>query len=61
VTVVADPPLLFGKVACGSVSQMCVYIRAQEFQKCGDMVQFGTFGAVSRCNWIYIQYQARSK
>ncbi len=40
---------------------MCVYIRAQEFQKCGDMVQFGTFGAVSRCNWIYIQYQARSK
>ncbi len=32
----------------------------QEFQKCGDMLQFGTFGAVSRCNWIYIQYQARA-
>ena len=30
---------------------------SQEFQKCGDIVQFGTFGAVSRCNWIYIQYQ----
>ena len=33
----------------------------QEFQKCGDMLQFGTFGAVSRCNWIYIQYQARPR
>ena len=35
--------------------------RPQEFQKCGDMVQFGNFGAVSRCNWIYIQYQVRSR
>ena len=34
-------------------------VRAQEFQKCGDMVQFGNFGAFSRCNWIYIQYQVR--
>ena len=33
----------------------------QEFQKCGDIAQFGSFGATARGNWIYIQYQVRRK
>lgn len=29
----------------------------QEFQKCGDIEQFGTFGQGQHTNWVHIQYQ----
>lgn len=29
----------------------------QEFQKCGDIEQFGTFGQGQSINWVHIQYQ----
>ncbi len=29
----------------------------QEFQKCGDIEQFGTFGQGQNTNWVHIQFQ----
>lgn len=29
----------------------------QEFSKCGDILQFGTFGQGATANWVHIQYE----
>jgi nuclear pore complex protein Nup53 len=39
-----------------TVDELALVLR--EFQKCGDIAQWGTFGAPSKANFIHIQYQS---
>lgn len=32
----------------------------QEFSKCGEIMQHGTFGAPASANWLYLQFEVNS-
>ena len=41
------------------ISQSDIPMVLKEFSKCGDIIEFGTFGEASSVNWIHINYSSK--